>query len=818
MANPIETAYSGLKEELVIGPGHHRFQLMSKQREHFMGSLWLAEDISTAARTHVSLLVLRPELVRHPGVAEQMRKLVTRLRSALRHPHIATCYGYFSWRGLEFLSLEHLDGQTLSDLFQRNQARKLNDRQKQGLLIQLAKAVDSGHLKLGKPHALLAPDLIFLNAGGGVKLTGFGWRSILDPLLDLLPQQPDYPCYQAPEAFHPQNQTTRSDVYALALIAWELYSGKRAFQSSDGEAVRYRKEFKAPAGLTKAQWSSLLQALSPESESRQANCMTLMRELFATETSPEQSTIPDMRSEAPTRAEGQLNSHQPSETGDDAPAEPPEQQINTVMEPEQPQAPAVQPEPEAADTPVSEPEPGSETETGPKEEPTPESQPEPQPAPEPQPESDPQPESEPEDESALASEPEPNKQAAVEPEAVPEAETPHLAKPEAQPKAQQSSRDNADTPEENTEAQSATLRERLRALGTLPEPVWRWARRGLIFTLGFIAGFWLALLFYQGQLDTISSQALTQMKNNRELRAAFEFLEQEHLRLQQDLERLRMAPVEPTAPPLQSPAIESASALRAADRSVDNLTLFQDELKDGGRGPQMVVIPAGRFRMGDLHGNGDDNERPVHEVIIGNSFALARHEVTFEEYDRFARATGRPLPDDESWGRGNRPVINVSWNDANAYALWLAEQTGQPYRLPTEAEWEYSARAGTESIYWWGDEPRPGYAVCDGCDSRWGGQQTAPVAAMKSNPWGLHDMNGNVDEWVLDCYQPDYTNAPKDGSATRTSDCSHRVMRGGSWFDIPRVVRPASRYRHPAISSRNSWGFRVALDLPASMQ
>ncbi|MGE4415986.1 MAG: protein kinase, partial [Marinobacterium sp.] len=299
MANPIETAYAGLKEELVIGPSHHRFQLISKQREHFMGSLWLAEDISTAARTEVSLLILRPELVRHEGVADQMRKLVTKLRSALRHPHIATCYGYFSWRGLEFMSLEHLDGQTLSDLFQRNQARKLNDRQKQGLLIQLAKAVDSGQLKQGKPHSLLAPDLIFLNAGGGVKLTGFGWRSILDPLLSLLPKQPDYPSYQAPEAFHPQNQTARSDVYALALIAWELYSGKRAFQPADGEAARYRKEFKSPGGLNKAQWSSLSRALSPETEPRPASCMALVRELFATETNPEQSTIPDMRSESP---------------------------------------------------------------------------------------------------------------------------------------------------------------------------------------------------------------------------------------------------------------------------------------------------------------------------------------------------------------------------------------------------------------------------------------------------------------------------------------------------------------------------------------
>jgi len=716
MANPIETAYTGLKEGLIIGPDHHRYQLTRQLRDHFMGSLWLAEDISTAARTEVSLLFLRPELVRHEGVADRMRKLLIRLRSALRHPHIATCYGYFSWRGLEFLSLERLDGQTLSDLFQRNQARKLSDRQKQGLLIQLAKAVDSAQLKLGEPHALLAPDLIFLNTGGGVKLTGFGWRPLLDPLCSLLPLPPDYPCYQAPEAFHPRKQTARSDVYALALIAWELYSGKRAFQPGDDEGARYRREFKAPSGLSKTQWASLARAMSPEAESRPDSCMALVRDLFATETSPDQSAIPDMRGE--------------DQNPDEARSA-------------------------ATDTGPAPPDPASNSPTG-------------------------------------------------------------TAEPAPHTQPTQPAGTDAPPPRTDTRHRKAVSR----FPRQLPPSLRTWAGRCLIFVLGLVVGFWLAWQLFQTQLDTVSAQALTQMKNNRELRATLASLEQSHALQQQQLEQLeqlRQAQSQSirTAPESQ---VESASALREANRPVDNLVLFQDELRDGGYGPQMVVIPAGRFRMGDLHGNGDDNERPVHEVVIGKSFALARQEVTFDEYDRFATASGRPLPDDEGWGRGNRPVINVSWNDALAYTLWLAEQTGQPYRLPTEAEWEYSARAGTETLYWWGDLPGDGYAVCDGCDSRWGGLKTAPVGSTRPNPWGLYDLNGNVDEWVLDCYQPDYTNAPADGSATQTRDCSHRVMRGGSWFDIPRVVRPASRYRHPATSSRNSWGFRVALDLPASMQ
>ena len=126
----------------------------------------------------------------------------------------------------------------------------------------------------------------------------------------------------------------------------------------------------------------------------------------------------------------------------------------------------------------------------------------------------------------------------------------------------------------------------------------------------------------------------------------------------------------------------------------------------------------------------------------------------------FARATGRDLPSDEGWGRGNRPVINVSWRDAQAYVQWLSRETDQPYRLPTEAEWEYAARAGTQSAFSWGNKPAVGFAVCDECGSDWDGSQTAPVGALQPNPWGLYDMAGNVSEWVEDCYAADYSGAP----------------------------------------------------------
>ncbi|MCP4283394.1 MAG: SUMF1/EgtB/PvdO family nonheme iron enzyme, partial [Gammaproteobacteria bacterium] len=166
--------------------------------------------------------------------------------------------------------------------------------------------------------------------------------------------------------------------------------------------------------------------------------------------------------------------------------------------------------------------------------------------------------------------------------------------------------------------------------------------------------------------------------------------------------------------------------------------------------PKMVTIEPGEFRMGDLSGGGSKDELPVHTVTISQRFAIGKYEVTFEEYDRFAEATGRPLPNDRGWGRGRRPVIKVSWDDATAYAEWLSEQTGHHYRLPSEAEWEYAARAGAETQYWWGDEKKPGMAVCSGCESDWEGKATGSRTARVGDPnfehnkGDLYHTAGNV--------------------------------------------------------------------------
>ena len=324
----------------------------------------------------------------------------------------------------------------------------------------------------------------------------------------------------------------------------------------------------------------------------------------------------------------------------------------------------------------------------------------------------------------------------------------------------------------------------------------------LLFATGMALGIFLSLLYFEKQQTTLYNQTRAWKEQVDILNMATQDQAKTIDLLKKKLDQTDTA-LTPTASPSTS----------ASTPPSDNFEQFKDALSDGNYGPVMVTLPAGQFRMGDLNGMGDDNEKPVQTILIPRTFALSRFEVTFAEYDHFAQQTGRKLPDDNGWGRGNQPVINVSWQDATAYVKWLSAQTGQAYRLPSEAEWEYAARAGSESAYWWGNELSSGRAVCDECGTEWDGIKPAPVGSTPANPWGLHDLNGNVDEWVADCYDETYIGYPSDGSARTKPSCSLRAMRGGSWFDIGRVIRSASRYRHPAETSRNTWGFRVALSL-----
>jgi formylglycine-generating enzyme required for sulfatase activity len=264
-----------------------------------------------------------------------------------------------------------------------------------------------------------------------------------------------------------------------------------------------------------------------------------------------------------------------------------------------------------------------------------------------------------------------------------------------------------------------------------------------------------------------------------------------------------------------APSITVVATPKAAPPPVARLAdgeSFRDTLKDGSLGPEMVVIPAGTFRMGDIQGGGWDNELPVHQVSVGR-FAMGKYEVTFAEYDKFAEATGRSKPDDYGWGRGNRPVINVSWHDATAYLDWLSEQTGKRYRLPTEAEWEYAARAGTETKYWWGNDIGTNLANCRNSGSEWSGKQTAPVGSFQANPFGLYDTVGNLWEWCADPWHSNYQGAPTDGRIWDSTDTTLRLLRGGSFDIYPLICRAALRFGYA--SDFHNWdvGFRGCADL-----
>jgi len=258
-----------------------------------------------------------------------------------------------------------------------------------------------------------------------------------------------------------------------------------------------------------------------------------------------------------------------------------------------------------------------------------------------------------------------------------------------------------------------------------------------------------------------------------------------------------------------------ADSAKSSIQAPSSTKVLRDRLKGGGEGPAMVVIAAGSFQMGDVQGR-DKSALPVRTVRIQKPFAVGRYEVTFEDYDKFAQATKRELPNDGGGGRGRQPVINFSWQDAVEYGKWLSTQAGKRYRLPTEAEWEYATRGGTETVYWWGNEMKSGMANCAGCGSQWDNKVTAPVGSFPPNPFGLYDTAGNVWEWVEDCDHEDYKGAPTDGSAWKKEDggnCYTRVFRGGAWNYAPRGVRSSFRGRgDPGVRSA-AIGFRLVREI-----
>jgi formylglycine-generating enzyme required for sulfatase activity len=287
-------------------------------------------------------------------------------------------------------------------------------------------------------------------------------------------------------------------------------------------------------------------------------------------------------------------------------------------------------------------------------------------------------------------------------------------------------------------------------------------------------------------------------------------------------------PVTPVVPPsdpcggtvtVSSPSRCAAPLSAAQERGLK----ATDSFRECEQCPVAVVVPAGTFTMG---GAPDEEgvtpaEVPQHHVALRQAFAVGRFSVTFDEWDACVADGGCNgyRPDDRGWGRGRRPVINVSWNEAKSYVAWLSRTTGKAYRLLSEAEREYVTRAGATTPFWWGASISTEHANYDGRNYYNGGsrgefrQRTLPVDSFEPNAWGLYQVHGNVWEWTEDCAHDNYKGAPSDGSAWTTGGCDKRIGRGGSWYDRPSDLRAAHREKASASERSNSVGFRVARTL-----
>jgi formylglycine-generating enzyme required for sulfatase activity len=272
-------------------------------------------------------------------------------------------------------------------------------------------------------------------------------------------------------------------------------------------------------------------------------------------------------------------------------------------------------------------------------------------------------------------------------------------------------------------------------------------------------------------------------------------------------------------------SLSSSSSLPLSNAQ-ESLLKPNDMFKECDDCPEMVVIPAGSFTMGSPQSEPvrSENEGPQHVVRFEQTFSAGKFAVTFADWDACLADGGCNAyrPDDHGWGRGRRPVINVSWDDANAYAAWLSRKTGKNYRLLSEAEREYVTRAGATTPFWWGATISPqlanyngNYAYGDGPTGENRGR-TLPVDSFQSNPWGLYQLQGNVNEWTQDCWHDDYIAAPSDGSAWTSGNCEFRVSRGGSWYSFPALVRAARRNRDYTDLRSILVGFRVARTLTPS--
>jgi formylglycine-generating enzyme required for sulfatase activity len=264
----------------------------------------------------------------------------------------------------------------------------------------------------------------------------------------------------------------------------------------------------------------------------------------------------------------------------------------------------------------------------------------------------------------------------------------------------------------------------------------------------------------------------------------------------------------PKSPPQQGKAHPAPAAEGGQEPGAAPTAGAMAAVKDCDACPLMVALSPGPFTMGS--NSSDPSERPAHKVALRTPFAIGKYEVTVGEWTQCVKASVCPSVPSAANAADRLPMRDVSWDEAQLYLKWLSTVSRRPYRLPTEAEWEYAARGGTTTRYWWGEQMKGGNSSCQGCGEPWKADAPPPVGSFVANPFGLADMNGSVWEWVQDCWHSSYKGAPADGSAWADGNCQSRVIRGGSWREDGSYMLSTTRFKYDASVRQSQNGFRVA--------
>jgi formylglycine-generating enzyme required for sulfatase activity/serine/threonine protein kinase len=871
---PITLCLEMLKPELEIGPSNHRFRLARMLGESKASQVWLAYDLSAHEAgfdQYKALKIFAPrrEDSFHsddpgkenpaPGVrAEQyMRGFLVRVRAratlaaAINHTHIVKVYG---WRlgkdGWPFIEMEYLAGQNLAQLLSKEGKPGLPLTRILDLLGPAAVALDYAHQYHRVPHRHLTLENIFITDQGLIKLLDFGLAYQPRDGSNLLARNPE-PDSALPRFFTPESQSMnqgrlKQDIRALVALIYQLLTGKSLYYGEAAATQLYpvKEKLPQPSSLTENAWRVLSRHLQQEQDAALPTAGELLTHLqVVQDTSKGSRRSPmlrrvvlvallglslvglygwygpqtDLWHELQKAWYGFLKEPLPSslqESGAD---------VAQAIDMPPPKTLAATPSPVADDTKNLDAKLDQATENEVTRRET--------------------------DDRAFAAAARIDTVSAYEIylQRCPDCghrETVETAISRLQREThintlktrfdQALSQETRDTSDQdlmmalaildelaNIDAQNDFL---IKAKQRIVLAYVELAKKEIAATQFDQARRWLA----KGRTIQSDHPALTQLtlaldKTEAKYQddTAFAKAEEHHIRTAYQAYLDHCAPLCGH----RQAATAALEHLKSEPPSNSN-RIFRDTLTTGEQGPDMVLIPAGVFHMGSsLNETGrlqDENQR---QIQIVKPFAIGRYEVTFNEYARFVAETQHREPKDEGWGRGKRPVINVTWQDATAYSAWLANQTGEKYRLPTEAEWEYAARAGMTTSRYWGDNPDQGCAYANGADlvgqtafAGWtvmncndGYVYTAPVGSFQPNAFGLFDMLGNVLEWTCSSYEESYREAALH--CAEKNPTRQVVARGGSWSDQPRGVRAADRHKATPDSYDYFIGFRVARDL-----